>query len=686
MKKSDEPVVIDTSQVQGVLLSGHGKLNDARFILLRIDEPLAAKKWLADVRPEITNGHHRPEDEAVQIAFTYAALVELGVPRQTRAGFSVEFEEGMTAPHRSFMLGDSRESAPENWEWGGPKNEPVHILLMLYGKGPTELEALVQRHRKLATDGGLSVVIERETHTLFDGIGYREHFGFRDGVAQPRMDAVPSHELAHRRGAMREDAHGNTIKAGELLLGYENEYGHYPVSPAAGIDESRSLPEKTYGRGGFDLGKNGTYLVYRQLEQDVYGFWKALHDKVGGDSKDRDYVAAKMVGRWPSGAPLVKAPDHDTPGMELDDSFSYISDPKTADPHGEKCPFGSHIRRSNPRDSILSPDVDRAIQLSKRHRMVRRARPYGLPVDEKFRSEEVIEKGSDGASRGLNFICFNASIARQFEFVQHTWCNSPKFAELHNDPDPLIGEQTRLDPKGGDFTIPGQPVRRRVTELQRFVTTKGGAYFFMPSLAAIEYIAKVRDMTPLQKHVAFFDTDNDGIISIGDTYRGHRRLGISQFYSALFSMIINFALFFQTKGKFMQIKVENIAMGKHAFDTGIFDDDGMLDEKVFDELFSTATGASGEPSDEDVITRPEMNAFVTAGGDRGRPNPGGLPHWFSQRETELIFCLASDAKATVDGKDEPAITRRTLKDFYRGDLFPKIERLLAYKRVGGFGL
>jgi Dyp-type peroxidase family len=229
------------------------------------------------------------------------------------------------------------------------------------------------------------------------------------------------------------------------------------------------LPDPA-GSGAVDFGRNGSYLVFRQLEQDVEGFWQfvdAATRRADGspDSGGGAALAAKMVGRWPSGAPLVKAPDHDAPALAEDNDFAYRDDPR-----GLACPIGAHVRRANPRDS-LGPEPAASLDASDRHRLLRRARSYG-----------------PAGGTGLYFICLAGDLARQFEFVQHTWLNSATFNGLYADADPLTGSR---HPAGATFTIPARPVRRRYRGLPQFVRTRGGAYFFLPGVSAVRYLAQL---------------------------------------------------------------------------------------------------------------------------------------------------------------------------------------------------
>jgi Dyp-type peroxidase family len=230
-----------------------------------------------------------------------------------------------------------------------------------------------------------------------------------------------------------------------------------------------------------DFGRNGSYLVFRQLSQRVAGFWNFLDQATrdpNGKSNPvaRERLGAKCVGRWQSGAPLVLSPDQDDPALANENNFDY----NDKDPYGMKCPIGSHVRRSNPRDS-LGPDPKTALNSANRHRILRRGRSYGHRIE-----NPLVD---DGAERGLHFICLNGDIERQFEFVQQTWLNNPVFAGLTDEVDPLVGNLAKGDKL---FTVQGSPLRRRVENLSRFVVVKGGAYFFLPSLRALNYIARLQ--------------------------------------------------------------------------------------------------------------------------------------------------------------------------------------------------
>jgi Dyp-type peroxidase family len=462
---------LDVADIQGLALYGFGRLRAARYVLLGAGDAAGARRWLAAIAGRITSASARAEGTAINVAVTAAGLAAIGVPPETLAGFSLEFTEGIATPHRSRILGDVGESAPERWAWGGPAGERVDVLLLLFASDEPALSRLQATSVREAEAAGLRVVATLDTVDLGDV----EHFGFRDGISQPAI-----------AGSGRAGSAMNTIQPGELLLGYVNEHGQLTERPtlAPAGDPAGVLPRDA-ATGRPDLGRNGGYLVVRQLRQDVRGFWRWVDSETRpadgpADPAALTLLAAKMVGRWPSGAPLVLAPEHDDPALSQANDFSYHA----TDPNGWRCPIGAHVRRANPRDSLEPrPGTEQSIAVGRRHRLVRRGREYGPPVA----PGTLLDEADDGVDRGLHFICVCANIARQFEFIQSTWVTSPKFAGLYVDDDPLLGVHGA---SGGEFRVQAEPVRRRHVGLPRFVTVQGAGYFFLPGLRALRYLAE----------------------------------------------------------------------------------------------------------------------------------------------------------------------------------------------------
>ncbi len=501
---------LDYKDIQGLIFRGYRDLPAAYFVLLKMEEERTqdAKNWLKSLADDITNavslkknaeGVKPLRSKAVHVAFTRQGLEMLGIDPE-KTSFSCEFEDGMTPDFKRWSLGDHDDdddshSAPRNWDWGGTQDdaEPIHVLLMLYAPADNDddtvqLDRLYDAHKQRFEAGGLTVVKRLSTRTL---IKRKEHFGFVDGIAQPIM--------AGTRRASETKNTANVIAVGEFILGYKNEYAKLPESPTipASQDPNNLLPAPKEG-DPHNLGHNGSYMVFRQLSQDVKAFWKFLDEttKKNGQSDPavRDLIAAKMVGRWRSGVPLMLSPDKDDDGP-VSDSFGYIQPQADGtggnDPLGLKCPLGSHIRRTNPRDSVF-PSTEDALTMPKVHRILRRGRSYGEPVAESMEPDDILaaEEERPLQERGLHFICFNTDIGRQFEFVQQTWVNNPKFASMYSELDPLVGDHsTRHRHSWGTFNIPATPVRKCITGVTRYVNVQGGAYFFLPGINALRVLA-----------------------------------------------------------------------------------------------------------------------------------------------------------------------------------------------------
>jgi Dyp-type peroxidase family len=341
------------------------------------------------------------------------------------------------------------------------------------------LDRTVAKYRSQFGSAGLREIMTLGTSVVSER---KEHFGFHDGISQPSIKGFGD----------RADA-PDAISAGEFILGYKNAYDQFTKSPCVPADSvaNRMLPASP--DGSRDLGKNGTYIVFRQLVQDVQGFWKYMDEatrdgKAQPDETAMVRFASKIVGRWPSGAPLVLSPDADNSSLADVSTFEF----RKSDDSGLKCPIASHVRRTNPRDS-LDMKAPESVKVSNKHRILRRGRSYGPPLAASMRPMDCLNAAECADERGLYFIALNSDIGRQFEFVQNAWVNNPKFNGLHEERDPLIGNHSRPgDPKTtGTFCVAENGLRRRYSNLPEFVTTKGGAYFFMPGINCLKYFAEI---------------------------------------------------------------------------------------------------------------------------------------------------------------------------------------------------
>ena len=531
------PEQVEKEQISALVFGGLPLLPYAHCLFVRFGKQSAAKKWLKGVSPQLAYGEHAQMANHCSVAaLTANGLRKLGVDAAALATFPNAFEQGMSTPARAHALGDRDTS---EWLWGGTKSPAVDATLILYAKEPDVLSALVRLQTSELKSLGHEVVEEVALQKLEKT--NVEPFGFVDGISQPIMRG--SKHWSKPEYAM------HVVEPGELVLGYRDNLGTIAPSPS---------------RDGKDIGRNGTFLVMRQLEQHTEEFKKYVREKASKLEQDgripgfkgadlEHWVAARMIGRWRDGSSLVRNPHPPAGGgagaatktavapvfTVMPPSASVVAalqkveaalsaakapseaavahspaaeesrwaDPHTAlsatvvvapsanvvaalkkveaalspappdnefqygteDPYGLRCPLGAHIRRANPRDS-LDPGSKLQLAISNRHRILRVGRlfipkPHGDP--------------------GLLFMCINADIERQFEFLQQTWLLGPNFHGLEDEIDPVVGYRGEAD----SMTVPTPNGPVRMSGLSRFVTVLGGGYFFIPGRSALDELA-----------------------------------------------------------------------------------------------------------------------------------------------------------------------------------------------------
>jgi Dyp-type peroxidase family len=483
---------LDKHDLQGLIARGYGQLPYALFLLLRVKDVKHARAFLRTAR--ITNATRAPDATALNVAFTRQGLDNLGVPSSAVDSFSREFKDGMDYDTRAKALGDSGANAPANWSWGHATKPDV--LLMLYARYEHDFAPFANAIRD-AIASGFEVLAEKSTSAQHLK-EQKEHFGWRDGISTPIVAELGGKEPAK--------SWTTPFPLGEFVIGYKNEYGSYTESPTVNLtDDPHDLLPLTRDKTHKDLGHNGTYLVYREMKQEVAKLWSYLaeHSREPGADPVASAVAlgSKMVGRWPGGAPL-RTSTADVAARSKQNDFTYyaghnpVTNRDEGDRFGIACPVGAHIRRSNPRDDLPTDHGDKnSIEMVRKHQMIRRGRPFGAPLAPNMTAEEFFARRDqpDTELRGLHFICLVGHIGRQFEFVQRTWLSSPVFGALFKDADPLVAvHRTQDDDHGNasdEFTCPAEPVRRKYKGLPQFTQLLGGAYFFMPSMRALRFIA-----------------------------------------------------------------------------------------------------------------------------------------------------------------------------------------------------
>ena len=433
--------MLELDDIQHFLLARTPALS-ARYEFLTFRNSASGRAWLSGLIDKVGTGKSvgsaSPDSRWVSLAFTWNGLRALGLDEASLATFPEEFRQGMAA--RAEIVGETGANHPNYWV-GGLASPALHAVAILFARDMAECERCKREHdQHLSRIGGVEVLSGLDLEALYPGEP-REHFGYRDRLTHPVIE-----------GTGEESTPGSLlpIKAGEFFLGYVDESGSKPLMPQPEI-----------------LSRNGSYLAYLRLQEHVGAFRDFLRQH-GQTREEQELVAAKLMGRWRSGAPLVLAPEKDDPALGVDMQRTNDFDYGKMDPYGYGCPVGSHIRRMNPRDTADNMN---------RHQMIRRGGTYGPRLPE--------DAPEDGVERGIAAFIGCASLVRQFEFAMNVWVNDPRFKDLGNERDPFVGTQDGTF----DMTIPKRPVRKKIKGLPAFTTIRGGAYFFLPGIRALRFLA-----------------------------------------------------------------------------------------------------------------------------------------------------------------------------------------------------
>lgn len=533
------PENLDLHDIQGNVVKAYGRFRfgQARYIFYHvgneskgrafIQEILKLKNGITNAAPWEVLDPPKPitedniPDATTNIAFTYSGLKHLGVPRKSLQSFPEAFAMGMK--DRRDILGDDGLSAPEHWDqiWNGDLT--VDIWLSIDGQSP---EALEERYQEICNilntlnqDEIKGGVVQLNGHSLLNSeyqeaaalSAGKEHFGYADGISESYFKGCGSNPVKVIGGGKPTRETPDTIEGwepletGEFILGYRDESKEYPIAPIPRL-----------------LSDNGTFMVYRKLHENVDSFEQYINE-VGQDFPGgKEALAAKFVGRWRNGAPLALFPtekeanefikeltkardeyykaQQDNPNAQstkiLKAKYDELRKKLVAfnfneDKDGAKCPFGSHTRRVNPRGSLEfeKEAFDTPGALDNRRRLLRRGLPYG-------KAEEPDGTKSDKGEHGVIVMFLCASIERQFEFVQQQWINYGNDFKLSSDKDPLLGNHGQTaDGKGLGRMVIEAPIKGDrppfiCANLTRFVETRGGEYFFIPSITAVRMISE----------------------------------------------------------------------------------------------------------------------------------------------------------------------------------------------------
>ncbi len=435
--------MLELDDIQHILLSRAPALT-GRYEFLSFADPVAGRAWLGAILDKVHSVKTMSEsvntdNRWITVAFTWNGLRALGVDETALAALPEEFRQGMAA--RAEILGDTGSNDPSHWI-DNTTSPDLHAIVILFARDAAELTRCTLEHAKLLAEcKGVKALSTLDVQAIPPFDYAHDHFGYRDRLSQPVMEGS---------GEEPTPGSGPALKAGEFLFGYPDENGAVTLPP----------PEV--------LSRNGSFMAYRRMEEHVGRFREFLRAQ-GDTPEEQELIAAKLMGRWRSGAPLTLAPHKDDPALggdlQRNNDFNY----KKEDPHGYAVPLGSHMRRMNPRDTAANMN---------RRRMIRRGATYGPYLPE--------GTADDGQERGIAAFVICASLIRQYEFAQNVWVNDKTFHELGNERDPIIGAHDGTL----EFKIPKRPIRKTIKGLPAFTTVRGGAYFFLPGLKALRWLTE----------------------------------------------------------------------------------------------------------------------------------------------------------------------------------------------------
>ena len=438
---------VDLHEIQATVLRYRPEPYYGTHVLLHIEDAPSGREFLRRLAPHVASAADwwSNGDAWIAVAISYTGLSALGVPEESLQSFPEAFRVGMAA--RADVLRDRGENDPKNWDqpFGSGR---IHVAISIF----SDTREMWGRAMALARQQyqGVPGVAVLDSQDFGAQPGDLNPLGYKDSIGQPAIEGI---------GAAPLPGHGRPIKAGEFILGYPGESGAPLAMPQPDV-----------------LGRNGTFLGLRKYQSRVGTFNRFLRENSQTD-EERELLAAKLLGRWRSGAPLTLAPVKDDPTLGADprrnNDFSYAGDPD-----GKQAPLGCHIRRMNPRDAKMPVLAD--VNL---HRIIRRSTTYGAPYDPNALSER-----DDEVPRGLCFLFISAKAMATMEFLQREWINDGNSFGVGEERDPILGVQE----EGATFTIPKDPVRRRVHAIQTFNVLRGGEYFFMPSLSALKWLAGLK--------------------------------------------------------------------------------------------------------------------------------------------------------------------------------------------------
>ena len=444
----NDKIDLDLDDIQATVLRERPEPYYGTHAMVRFDTAEGGRELLKRLLPHIASAEKWWDVKYAwtAAAISYEGLKKLGVPQDSLDSFPESFKVGMAG--RAEHLFDVGENDPKHWEKPFGTGQ-VHLALTIFAENEENWQkALVIAEHELEATKGVTLLMREDFGAQPDS---RNSLGYKDMISNPAIEGS---------GIKPFPGQGPAIKPGEFVLGYPGE---------AGVPWGMPKPEV--------LGKNGTFVALRKYHTNAGSFNRYLKENAEYTGGDAELLAAKLVGRWRSGAPLTLAPKEDDPELGHDpnrnNDFTYKNDPE-----GLEVPLGSHIRRMNPRDTKLELLTDVNI-----HRIIRRATAYGPAYDPK--ADSLAE---DKVERGLYFIFISAKAMDTTEFLQKEWINKANFIGQGSERDPIVG----LQDEDLTFTLPKEPVRQRLRGMDTFNVLRGGEYLFMPSLSALKWLSELK--------------------------------------------------------------------------------------------------------------------------------------------------------------------------------------------------
>jgi Dyp-type peroxidase family len=491
MQAAPDTTNLDLSDIQGNL-AGFNKPMQS-FIGLRFEPGEKARAFIHAVLREIDTaddvedfnrkykkhrekGEELPEATWLNLLISAKGLAALEAPEMER--FPAEFTDGMAA--RAATIGDVDRSSPENWD--AFLKEELHAVAVVASDGEAKHIHWKERVGHHAHAHKVTVLWTIDGRVRDEPNRGHEHFGFKDGISQPGIAGLTEGE-----GKPGQEL----LPAGEFIVG-QPRLGEEGAPQPTGYDP---VPVQPPAQPPFpDWARGGSYAVLRRLRQDVAAFNQFLTDNAAATGGNGEMLGAKLVGRYKSGAPLEmtrkEAEEHGTdatfvpPDSEerSDESVSNDFGYEPQDPDGHLVPRGAHIRKVFPRDEEPPGRPE-----AERHRILRRGIPYGP----EFEVGEAPYGGvapPDNRDRGLVFLCYQASIAEQFEVIQRRWADNLEgdFPQPGDSKDPIIAQDETDEPS---FAFPPDHAGEAHLLVKRWVQNTGGEYLFSPSISGLKQLA-----------------------------------------------------------------------------------------------------------------------------------------------------------------------------------------------------